>query len=589
MKLFNVMAFRLGSPTSIPVSPDLINFYQYVAQSVTGDECRFIDAVTPSTIPFDNTLILKQPYRIYQRFVEYVQGWEKRPDVVVVDLTNNVDQAIDRGGVLLNIAQAIQYSIANPLGPIDSKAPTFVLLLPILPPDVDPLRQILQQYFDSNQVIVISDGGGVFPPTVNTAAPFPAQYRLSLASVRDDPRDRVQVKLIKRLGHFKRSGPGTLNSGCTRYAYDGSLCVPELAELLRKRIDTEEFSQNAKPLLLYYSPAAHWLEDTVVAVALGMNLKFYSIEEITSDSFRQEDLEGNTLALLVVPMVDSGQTLQKALEELSKLPTPIKPTVFSILSTRSTNDERRQRHLRINGETIVIEYVLKVEQREYAKGICPMCDFGIPASDYDSDEFTMLTTYDMWDMSDSAGWKAEDDVPPHRAAIPMVPDYPNLIEEHGAWLMSKVRHRLEELPGGFPADPLVVCPDERGSVVFTNYLNLVLKVTVVHVPREVISIAQQGAEALREHINEWDTSQPQWYVQLSTISTEDIIVMDEFNVSGTTRSSLTTLLQHFGKDPLCYFSLVDFDPLHSKQGGVPSFSLYEFQAYRSVDNVARAG
>jgi hypothetical protein len=211
-----------------------------------------------------------------------------------------------------------------------------------------------------------------------------------------------------------------------------------------------------------------------------------------------------------------------------------------------------------------------------------MCQLGLPESEYEDDEFTMVTTYDMWDMADKAGWKAEADAPPYRKPIPLVPDYPKMIEEHGAWLMSKVRQRLEELPGGFPADPLVVCPQEEGSVVFTNYLTLVLKVTVVHIPRDVLDIINSGGLGLSENINEWKTSRPPWFVQLSTISTEDIIVMDEFNVSGTTRSALTTLLTHFRRQPVCYFSLVDFDPAGSKRLTVPTFTLYDIQAYEAT-------
>src|SRR3712207_7635541 len=71
-------------------------------------------------------------------------------------------------------------------------------------------------------------------------------------------------------------------------------------------------------------------------------------------------------------------------------------TATTEIYTLSLHDALPICHLRINGETIVIEYILKVEQKEYAKGTCPMCEFGIPASDYDNDEFTMLTTYDMW-------------------------------------------------------------------------------------------------------------------------------------------------------------------------------------------------
>lgn len=584
MKIFNVMAFRLGSPTSTPVKLDFLNFYQNVAQSVAGEECRYADTLIPSTIPFDNSLILSQPFQIYQRFIEYVRDWKKWPDVVVIDLTNNVAHGIDRGGVLINIAQAIQYTLTPPDAPSDN-LPIFTVLLSVLPPEGDLFRHILQPYCERGNVIIISDDGSLFPAAAKPASFISAQYRLSLASVREDPRDRAKVKLIRRLGHFKRTS-STGHYGCVRYSYDGSLCVSELAELLRQRIADEEYTEDAKPLVTYYCPPSHWLEDTVVAVAIAMELDYYKVEELIATSSPKEKLAHVTSALLVVPMVDSGQTLREALEELAGMPIPLMPKVISILSTRSNNDEQRKRVIRVSGRAIEIEYMIKVDQKTYLPGNCPMCALEIPPSDYNSDEYTMLTTYDMWDMSDSAGWKGEDDVPSYRPGLPLVPDYPGMIEQHGAWLMSKVRKRLEELPGGFPADPLVVCPDERGSVIFTNYLTLVLKVTVVRIPREVINMDRSLEVNFQEYESEWQSLRPQWYVQLTTISTEDIIVMDEFNFSGKTRASITVLLSQFGRKPLCYFSLVDFDPNHSKKGVIPSYSLYEFQANHDPDNLS---
>jgi len=583
MKTFSPMAFRLGSPTSTPVPPEseFFQFYQYVAQSVAGTECLPVDDDYWSTIPFDNSLILDKPYLIHQRFLDYVGQWKTWPNIVVVDLTNNLEQSIDRGGVLINIGQAIQYCFDVIIKKSDTERPVFVILVPVLPPEMDLIQQILKPHFLNGSVLMISDDGNTISSSNTFDAAFPAQYRLSLASVQKDPRRRAKVKLIRRLGHFKRGGSTTPHSGCMRYAYDGSLCVGELAELLKKRIELERrAADGSRPLIIYYGPSSHWLEETVAAVGVEMGLDYCRIDEIRTNKIASV-LSPETSALLVVPMVDSGQTLAEALIELVSLPVPIKPKVISILCTRVTNPERRTRVIKIHNQTITLEYMLEVAQESYSPGDCPMCDLNIPESSYDHDEFTMLTTYDMWDMADRAGWKAEDDVPVNRLPIPLVPDYPKLIEEHGAWLMSKVRQRLEELPAGFPADPLVICPREQGSIVFTDYLTLVLKVTFVRVPREVINIAKLGKEAIKEHSVEWEVMRPDWYVQLSTVATQDIIVMDEFNVSGETRAGLTTLLRYFSISPLCYFSFVDFNPEQSRDLKVSALSLYDFQAYQA--------
>ena len=78
----------------------------------------------------------------------------------------------------------------------------------------------------------------------------------------------------------------------------------------------------------------------------------------------------------------------------------------------------------------------------------------------------MLRTMDMWEMAFAVKTKPEDNVPAYRKQLPAVVRYPELVENNGAWLASKIRQRLAARPSGYPADAIVVCPDESGSRAF---------------------------------------------------------------------------------------------------------------------------
>ena len=176
-------------------------------------------------------------------------------------------------------------------------------------------------------------------------------------------------------------------------------------------------------------------------------------------------------------------------------------------------------------------------------------------------------------MVEEVGWKPEDDVPEYRKSQGHVPKFPELVEKNGAWLATKVRLILNTTPHGFPSAPLVVCPNETGSIVFTDFLKAILKIDAIRIPREVInSFIEPKNEAIEEILQKKEI----WSHQLNSAALPRVIVMDEFNFTGGTRLGLSNLLSHFGKSVLWYFSIVDFKPSASASIGIPSYSFYSF-------------
>jgi hypothetical protein len=160
----------------------------------------------------------------------------------------------------------------------------------------------------------------------------------------------------------------------------------------------------------------------------------------------------------------------------------------------------------------------------------------------------------------------------------MVPSFLKMVENNGALFASKLRDRLEATPAGFPSDPVVICPDEEGSIAFTSYLRFVLGVTVIRIPRPVIYQCAEADADLPEIEKRWENQKPKWYLTMISLTVADIIVMDEFNFSGKTQRGLSRLARHFGRD-VSYFSLADFNPEDSRKLGGPAYCLYDFQLF----------
>jgi len=427
---------------------------------------------------------------------------------------------------------------------------------------------------------LISDDGRTLPPKKWPHTITPEQYRLRLVSARGKPSELLRRKMIRRLGHFRRNNGGR-HDHCVRFFYDGSLCEEEIADLFLSYLDSN-YDKPLRPQILFHGPWSPWLERAVIAVGTQCNLQPINLAETGFKKIpRQRIMRGTPPPLIILDMVDTGETVTKILNLLNKVKLKQRPKVLTVLTTRPTDRNNRIREIEFAHKRFPISYLLDVKQVQYDLGKCPMCKLHLPFSSEASStsEPFMLSSYDMWGMAFEAGIKEEEDVPKHRQALPLVPKYPEIIENNGAWLASKIRERLHSRPEGFPADAIVVCPDERGSRFLTDYLRLVLGISTIRIPRNVIDACAKGRESVEANIGNW-TSEP-WYIELDSSTKAEIIVMDEFNVSGGTLTGIRHLLTYFDITVKCYFPLNDLNPNWSRQCGIVTYTLYRWQASTS--------
>src|SRR5262249_4994685 len=81
-----------------------------------------------------------------------------------------------------------------------------------------------------------------------------------------------------------------------------------------------------------------------------------------------------------------------------------------------------------------------------------------------------------------------------------------------------------------------------------------------------------------------------WFVQLSSLSKgserTDVIALDEFSASASTRIALKRLATNFGLGIRCYLSLFDFNPSVRSRMDARVYSLYSIDWLEGYTNVA---
>lgn len=575
MKRVGVLPFQLGCTTSEPLGDVRLQLYLWIAEAICHEECELCQAPSDlTTIPLSNRQIQREPQNVYGRFWAGFSKYRDDADIIVVDISSPVSGLL-RATTLLHLAQGISASIAASKSSGDRKASLrFVLMLPELPPSSDDLRKILNEFIREASVVVVADTGDHLPEDYTLAKFSADQYKLKLTAARGNPLELIKRKMVCRLGHFRRKSGGR-EDYCVRYFYDGRLCDRELPDLIWQQIQGT-CSTAQGPVLLYHSPMSPWLEAAVLALAMERRLTAIDLGKLPKEDVVEHLLPEMTL-VLIVALIDSGYTVGSLVRVLAERSLRVS-AVVSVLATNVTDPACRVRTLEVEGDTVEATYLLDAEQKAFLPGHCPMCKLRIPFTDQSVEgEHGMLLALDHWEMASQAGTKDEADVPAHRSRLGKVLDYPSMVDRHGAWLALKIRRRLEL--EGLPSDAIIVCPDEHGSRVFTEYLRLVLGMPVIRIPRDVIKTFVEGIASVTRIKSSWDTARPDWYCRLSSATNAEMIVMDEFNASGRTFDGLQHLLMSFGKSVMCYFPLNDLNPSMSMSRQTPVYTLYEWQSF----------
>lgn len=521
------------------------------------------------TIPVDYAMVESQPAVVQPLVFNALDGKLDSYSAFLVHLRVPAVSSV-RASILIYLAKAIDQLLARlPDDPTRIRA---ILLLPTLPADGDDVRSILDAHISSGRLVLLSEGATSLPGGLLEDPARRSALATVLANLQPSALDRLQDKMVRRLGHFIRQLDGRIVR-CARYFYDGTWCTAEVQELLIAEL--RSLSVPTRPPLLFHCPMSRWLGETVMACAEELNSTAHDLSQFLVSPTPPCPLD--PAPVVVLDMVDTGQAIRNLFRHLRSWGLRGAPRVYSVMTTRSTDEAARVRQVVVDDQPIDVHYFMRVAQQVAQPPNCPQCKLGIvPTDPSPESDSGMLSAYDFWDLVGEVGLKPEDDVPPHRSSAGEVPKLPELVQRHGPWLASRLWRRLQRASNELPTDTLFVCPDQRGAQVLTDFLRLVVGAASIRIPRDDIDAVAAGAALAMTPPP--PSPQPLWKVQLAKSTVAEVVVLDEFNWSGGTFHALTQLLLAHGKTVAAYACLADLNPSTSKDFGVPCYSLYEWQA-----------
>ncbi|GEM_PF-5200050 len=571
-RALSILPFRLGATASMPLGSDSLEFYRSTAEAATDTACEVSPNESALTIPLDISVLSDRPSDIKSCLGAALAGIST-PDIVLLDLANP-PSAVERGQFEAQVALALEAAFADWEG--RSANPLVILLRPELAPEGDVFRLIADPRIKKHQLVVIGDDGSLLCAESNRPRSFSNdKYRVMLAKLRGDPLELLRLKLIRRLGHFKREIDGR-HARCVRFFFDASQAAPEIKQLF-VNVLLDEQDLNSPLTVLVDQQWADWIKQPIASACLDNGVVW---DAISNDKLPTGLMLQSNRVLLVTPLVDSGTSLRRILGALrSRFPECV-VSVFAVLSTEGNEERLGIRVLKGPDLQVSISYLLRVVQRSFGPGECPLCSMAIPEDDPMHDEYLMLRSVDFWDMVQEAGVGPERNVPDGRPGKPVVPQFQDVVRDHGAWLVAKVAALIERATERKAKHLTVVCPaHEDASAALTERLALITGASVIPVFRDDIhAIARTTGLAANQEWARLEAERPDWYRRFQSVLGSEVVVFDEFIETGATIRGLRKIAAHFGKVVHCVVCLANFRPGIRDELPCPCYPLYEWDS-----------
>lgn len=570
---FGVIPLRFGAAAPEPILEARAFFYPSILRAVFKKEAKAVQEESWLTLAISLSELELDEHSAYRKCLRKAKSWDGQLDVLVVDIIPPLETLIP-GRAELHLASALNILAAEEQGL------RFVVFVDEMPPEREAFLKQLLGLVAEGRLTIIDRLGRCLP----SSTALPQDFILLRKRASQDPLQRLELKLVRRLGHFQRPfEEGSLY--CVRYFYDGSFCTKEISSLLKSHIASR--TETHPPVLLYDYTVSKWIEPPVLDAARTLGTVAYNIRDVLRGVGFHDQITDCTV-LVILPLVDTGKTAIKLLETwINQFGTPA-PEFISVLSTEYYATEKKVSVLPNEQHgSLEIPYLMGVSRGLTPTERCDMCKLGIPRSSFQDDDLEMLTAFQFWTMVDEADWKEEDHVPQNRASMGLVPNFAKMFEENGGWLAQKACNRLVSFSEEqFPARPFVLlCPDEAGARVISNYLQVLHEgLTVVRLPEEALNPFRKGGADLEKVATSWRKERPKWYQQiLEAAPTAAFVLVEEFCVSGGTRDALSLLLSTLGKTAQCHLAIVDFKEAERENSALETLSLYSFDEVAQIN------
>jgi adenine/guanine phosphoribosyltransferase-like PRPP-binding protein len=553
-----IIPFRLGESADTALNERFFTFYERVASLVFGDpSANLLGRQSLRTIGIRQSSI-KNDQAIFELAQQAVQALPEECNQLLIDLANPPRDELPSTAIIAGIVAAL----SGHWWKADRLRRTVVLMhSPISTSEFS--YAAMQTHLRSGEMAVVDRRGSVHGTIAQSFVA--SDYSAALLEVQENPLTLIQRKLIRRIGHFRHKGGSPFRA--TKYFFDARDCTNEIGAVLLK---LESWSKSKQ--LLVHAPLSPWLIDA--ADWFGLKRNGRRAIDITGILRRHggNELKLEARANVLVPMVDTGRTLQRLDRCLKKLNPRCQPNYISVLSTKGNLDTIGTRSLPLGTESADIRYLMKVKQVEYLKDNEPTCMREHEGSDF-SQEPPFLTAYAFWEMVQEVGFTEEQDVPGPRKGLGYVPRFPEMLQNNGPLLASKIRTLLEPMS----IDPVLICAEEKGAIALTNCISSFVPCSTIRIPRGIIDKTplEGGTDTLRDQLSATE-SKTEWFKRLVSASSKGssrAILIDEFTSSGGTLTRLSRICASFGLLMERSVVLVDFSA-RGVSAGVQHDSLY---------------
>ena len=519
-------------------------------------------------------------------------------DLVIIDLKANI-----RNVAIVSLSGELETILRKDVG----AAPRFVIIIDNLPSLSESFFSIREYILNGKVLLIDKKKRFSFKEEkfkVNKDFSFENLSKTSLA--------RTRFKLMRKIGHYGRFENELKKDliACNQFFYDGSGCESDISDVLfDKIIEYQERDGFNLSKIVYHCFESPWLESSIMLLnsdlsslksEYNLNYKdFENIRNISTTNHTQENI------LFIVDLIHSGKTFKNEFLKLKRaFPNSFIKSISVLFSDDGLYFEKKDNCIKIDiteDESSIIDFLLPVSQKQYPKfQKCPMCiDLQmevIADSSYINDN--VLSSFETWTMCDESGYIPEDWGPEREKPFPTVlsikPNSLKLIKENGAYLALKYLKQIELHNLLQSPDLTLVFPDEtsnkkeiarRGSNIkledtpsgyFAETLMQLKQIEYFGIPREII-------ERLKDKEDKFDLASipieyKSFYNKLKLLS-DDIVIMDEFGLSGGTLSEIMNILGIVNKMPKAYFPIFNFCPRclnDSNLNGVKVLSLYDF-------------
>lgn len=562
--------FQFGAAASTPMSESYLHFCERTLRAIASDEIDLLVSAPRQSEAFSLDQIIEGDSVVYHGAISWINPWIAEADLILVDVNKPLDVVMP-GKAEVHLATALNYlhndSVYN--DSVGGVRKLFILLYREIPDAKDPVLHAMRDIAEAGNLIIISDIGEVITSRHDVRL-VADEYKLARAAIRGNNSDLLRARMVRRRGHFHDN-----SGGLQTYFFDGQSCERELYRLIEEFVASEYDSD--RPTMFYHCTVSTWLRDPVVAAACELGTEVFSAQDLLDGSYcPEEDRLDNVF--VIVPRVETATTIERIISEITRRAQNCRLRVLAVISTQKSSLPYRE--TRVGDQTYRIDYFLRDNQTPVKQPIsaeaplCPLCANNPPMmlTSHAGDEHATLSSFAFYKLASESGWIEETDVPPGREPIILVPDFPSILRENGAFIASKLLDLLRFHVGdNFPAQPfLIVYPDQTGAVALASYLKVLHdSVTLVQIPNDVLG---RGKSSPVDIATDESAS---WFRQLySAAPSQQVVLMEEFVKTGGTKDTLALLVRECGRQISCHVAIADFSAEGGLSKQIPTHALY---------------